>query len=262
MGGLTKADCLSLFDSAIKSRLLDLKARRLKEQGEAFYTIASSGHEGNGVFGLVFPYTDMAFLHYRSGAFFIQRAKQLVLDGVEAILLSLVAAKEDIASGGRHKVFGSKALNLPPQTSTIASHLPKAMGAALALSHRGLNKEAEKTNKDRAILCSFGDASINHASAQTTFNAASKLTDSCYPLPLIFICEDNGLGISVKTPAHWVAKAIQGHANIAYIPVDGRNLLSLFNGAKKAQRIASIEKRPVFLHMRCPRLFYQHLHQK
>ena len=56
---------------------MDLKARSLKEEGKCFYTIGSSGHEGNAVFGHVFPYSDMAFLHYRSGAFFIERSKQV-----------------------------------------------------------------------------------------------------------------------------------------------------------------------------------------
>ena len=53
-------------------RHMDIKARELKEKGECFYTIGSSGHESNAVFGHIFPYTDIAFLHYRSGPFFIE----------------------------------------------------------------------------------------------------------------------------------------------------------------------------------------------
>ena len=41
---------------------------------------------------------------------------------------------EDPISGGRHKVWGSRALWVPPQTSTIASHLPKATGTAFSLA--------------------------------------------------------------------------------------------------------------------------------
>ena len=47
--------------------------------------------------------------------------------------LSFVASSDDPISGGRHKVIGSKKLNMPPQTSTIASHLPKAVGAAFSI---------------------------------------------------------------------------------------------------------------------------------
>ena len=44
-----------------------------------------------------------------------------------------MASSEDPISGGRHKVIGSKKLNIPPQTSTIASHLPKAVGTAFSM---------------------------------------------------------------------------------------------------------------------------------
>ena len=68
-------DLISIFESQIYSRHMDLKARELKEKGQCFYTIGSSGHESNAVFGNIFPITDIAFLHYRSSAFFIERSK-------------------------------------------------------------------------------------------------------------------------------------------------------------------------------------------
>ena len=58
------------------------------------------------------------------------------LPGMDPIMdsaLSFAASKEDPASGGRHKVWGSKPLWVLPQTSTIASHLPKALGTAVAI---------------------------------------------------------------------------------------------------------------------------------
>ena len=114
---------ISLFESQVLSRHMDLKARLLKDKGKCFYTIGSSGHEGNAVFGEVFSYEDMAFLHYRSGPFFIQRAKQVFgFTPVYDMALSFMASSEDPISGGRHKVLGSRILNIPPQTSTIASH--------------------------------------------------------------------------------------------------------------------------------------------
>ena len=69
-------ELISIFESQVYSRHMDLKARDLKEIGECFYTIGSAGHESNAVFGNIFPLTDIAFLHYRSGAFFIERSKQ------------------------------------------------------------------------------------------------------------------------------------------------------------------------------------------
>lgn len=124
-----KSDLIRIFESMVSSRHVDIKARLLKDEGACFYTIGSSGHEGNAVFGNIFPYTDMAFLHYRSGPFFIERSKQIPkMTPLYDLALSFMASSEDPISGGRHKVIGSKLLNIPPQTSTIASHLPKAVG--------------------------------------------------------------------------------------------------------------------------------------
>ena len=252
---LEKNTAIELFDSQIKSRLLDITARQLKEKGLSFYTIGSSGHEGNAVFGHVFRHTDMAFLHYRSGAFYIQRAKQVTgCDGVRDILLSLVAAAADPIAGGRHKVFGSVPLTIPPQTSTIASHLPKALGAAVSITRAKELKLSNHLSPDSVILCSFGDASTNHAAAQTTFNASSWVAEQKYPLPLVFICEDNGIGISVPTPASWVEASIKARPGFNYLACDGLNIADCYAKAIEAEWLARVKKQVVFLHMRCVRL--------
>ncbi|KTC66403.1 2-oxoisovalerate dehydrogenase, E1 component, alpha and beta fusion (plasmid) [Legionella adelaidensis] len=253
--GLSKKTALDLFDTQIKSRQLDLIARQLKEKGLAYYTIGSSGHEGNAVFGYVFKNSDMAFLHYRSAAFFLQRAKQFPgCDGVEDVLLSFVAAARDPIAGGRHKVLGSVPLNIPPQTSTIASHLPKALGMAFSIRRaKELGIEA-KLPSDSVIICSFGDASINHSVTQGTLNACSWIAQNAYPLPLVLICEDNGIGISVPTPENWVEETIKNRPFIHYLACDGLNLADCFMQAKLAEKIARQRKQVVFLHMRCVRL--------
>ncbi|KTD65340.1 thiamine pyrophosphate-dependent enzyme [Legionella spiritensis] len=253
--GMDKKTAIEIFDSQLKSRLLDIIARQLKEKGLSFYTIGSSGHEGNAVFGHVFRYTDMAFLHYRSGGFYLQRAKQIPgHDGVKDMLLSLVAAAEEPISGGRHKVFGSLALHVPPQTSTIASHLPKALGVALSIIRARELSTPAQLQPDSVILCSFGDASVNHASAQTTLNACSWIASQNYPLPIVFICEDNGLGISVPTPQDWIESSVKHHPGLHYLACDGLNIADVYLKAHQAMQLARVKKQPVFLHMRCVRL--------
>lgn len=252
---LDRKIAFSLFDSQIKSRHLDLYAKVLKEKGLGFYTIGSSGHEGNAVLAYVFRKTDMAFLHYRSCAFYIERAKKdSRVDGVKDILLSLMSKSCDPISAGRHKVFGSVPLYIPPQTSTIASHLPKSVGMAFSL-HRA--KELQLPTHiplDSVILCSFGDASVNHASAQTSFNLASYLSYQGYPLPIVFICEDNGLGISVPTPKDWIKQSFSHRTGIHYLACDGLNMADVFEKALMAEQISRLQKKPVFLHIRTVRL--------
>ena len=118
-----------LFESQLVSRHLDLMARVLRVQNKVFYTIGSSGHEGNAMVARLTRHTDPAFLHYRSGAFMAERFRKLPgMDPAMDSALSFAASKADPASGGRHKVFGHADLHIIPTTSTIASHLPRAVG--------------------------------------------------------------------------------------------------------------------------------------
>lgn len=252
---MTPKEFVQLFESQVISRQLDLEARKLKDKGIGYYTIGSSGHEGNAVLGKVFRHTDMAFLHYRSGALMVQRSRHLEnVDPIRDQILSLVAAKADPISQGRHKVFGSKALFVPPQTSTIASHLPKAMGAAWSLGRTAHESFATKIPSDSVILCNFGDASFNHATSQSALNTAQYLAYKNEPLPLVFICEDNGIGISVSTPDNWVENNVRNRHSIEYIQANGLHLPDAYLAAQEAEEIARHERRPVFLHLKTVRL--------
>src|ERR1017187_8895254 len=73
---LSPERCLELFDAQLASRHLDLAARLLRGSGAGFYTIGSSGHEGNAGVAAALRLTDPALLHYRSGAFYLARGGQ------------------------------------------------------------------------------------------------------------------------------------------------------------------------------------------
>jgi 2-oxoisovalerate dehydrogenase E1 component len=172
-----------LFSSQLLCRVTDIEAHELRARNQGYYTICSAGHEGNVALGALTGPTDPALLHYRSGAFFIARARSSGADRLDAaqnLLLSLAASASDPISGGRHKVFGSVQWGVPPQTSTISSHLPKAVGMALSidrLKKLKVDTTAQPgvvaTRPSSIVLCSFGDASLNHSTAQGALNAAS-----------------------------------------------------------------------------------------
>ncbi len=66
-----------LLESQLISRHLDLMARVLRVQNKVFYTIGSSGHEGNAMVARLARHTDPAFLHYRSGGFMAERFRKI-----------------------------------------------------------------------------------------------------------------------------------------------------------------------------------------
>ena len=252
---ISSHELVDIFESQVMSRHNDLAARRLRVRNDSFYTISSSGHEGNAVIGHLTSLDDMAFLHYRSGAFFFQRAKQLNWSTpMYDVMLSVVASADDPISGGRHKVLGSLPLNIPPQTSTIASHLPKAVGAALSISRAKSLGIKSKLAEDSIVICSFGDASANHAVALTAFNMANWCAYQNLPVPLLFVCEDNGIGISTETPKGWIEHNFKNRVGLNYMSCDGLNLIDTYITTQKALRMVRKLRQPVFLHMKTVRL--------
>ncbi|MDT4959158.1 MAG: 2-oxoisovalerate dehydrogenase component [Pseudonocardiales bacterium] len=246
---------LSAFDAMAGSRLLDVEARRMRERGEGYYTIGSAGHESNAFVAQALRPSDPALLHYRSGGFFLARSLQAgrsLDDGLRAVLLGLAAAVADPASGGRHKVWGDASLAIIPQTSTIASHLPRAVGVAFAIGRAKRLGLPTRWAPDSIAVCSFGDASLNHSTAVGALNTAGYCVTQALPMPLLFVCEDNGLGISVPTPTRWVEQAAQ-RPGIRYFVADGDHPDAVHRAARDAVDTARLERRPALLHLRTVR---------
>ncbi|MEO6820996.1 MAG: thiamine pyrophosphate-dependent enzyme [Candidatus Nanopelagicales bacterium] len=253
-GSLSASAALALFDAQVASRHLDLAARLLRAQGQGFYTIGSAGHESNAAVAAVLRPTDPALLHYRSGAFYVARAQQVPgSNPVRDVLLGLVAATSDPISGGRHKVFGNYALAVIPQTSTIASHLPRAVGVAFAIDRSAKLRLDSPWPKDALAVTSFGDASANHSTTQGSLNTAAWISHQGLPLPVLFVCEDNGLGISVRTPEGWTAATLAGRESIAYFHADGADPEATYDTAAAAAEHVRRRRRPALLHLRTVR---------
>ncbi|MEU7882303.1 thiamine pyrophosphate-dependent enzyme [Microbispora bryophytorum] len=253
--GLTGARCRELFAVQLGSRLLDVAARLMRERDEGFYTIGSSGHEGNAAVAAALRVDDPALLHYRSGAFYLTRSAQagrLAEEGLRDVLLGIAASAEEPIAGGRHKVFGHPGLAVVPQTSTIASHLPRAVGVGFAIERARMLGLPSPWPGDAVAVCSFGDASMNHASALTGLNTAAYGRFRGLQIPVLFVCEDNGLGISVKTPPEWVAQA--RHPLLEYFQADGCDLAETYDAALRAVEHVRVNRAPAFLHLRTVRL--------
>ncbi|MEM6415826.1 MAG: thiamine pyrophosphate-dependent enzyme [Pseudomonadota bacterium] len=257
IGPLEFDTALEVYRSQCLSRALDIQSRVMQKAGYGFYTIGSSGHEGMAAVAAALNPSDMAFLHYRDAAFQIQRSKQVPNQNIALdMLLSFACSSDDPISGGRHKVLGSKSLNIPPQTSTIASHLPKAVGAAYSLGlAKRIRTEHPVLADNSIIVCSFGDASVNHSTAQGAFNTAQWTAYQKISLPLLFICEDNGIGISTKTPKNWITATFSQRPALRYFSCDGLDIFDTFKVAQEASAFVRKDRKPAFLHVRTVRLY-------
>ncbi|WP_423791121.1 thiamine pyrophosphate-dependent enzyme [Micromonospora cathayae] len=193
------------------------------------------------------------------------------LGAARDVLRGLVASAYDPIAGGRHKVFGRADLAVVPTTSTVASHLPRAVGMGLAVER--LRRLADGTGRrpggrvgsgagaartpwpsDAVVVCSFGDASINHASATAALNTAGWCDHTGLRVPVLFVCEDNGLGLSVRSPKGWVAAMLRSRPGIRYFDADGSDLVDAYQGATEAAAWVRRHRRPAVLHLSTVRL--------
>jgi 2-oxoisovalerate dehydrogenase E1 component len=252
--GLTGEQAVALFDAQAGSRHLDLAARYLRAEGHGFYTIGSAGHEADAAVAAAVRPSDPALLHYRSGAFYLARAAQVPgSQPLRDVLLGLVGASDEPIAGGRHKVFGHHDLAVIPQTSTIASHLPRAVGIAFSIGRAAKLGVPSAWPADAITVASFGDASASHSTATGAINAACRTAYQGLPMPLLLVCEDNGLGISVRTPDGWVAAAYSGRPALRYFSADGSDPAGCFDAATQAAAYVRASHSPAFLHLRLVR---------
>jgi 2-oxoisovalerate dehydrogenase E1 component len=251
---LTRDQAWAIFDAQLQSRHLDLTARWLRQRGLGFYTIGSAGHESNAAVAAALRPTDPALLHYRSGGFYAARAQQVPgIDAMSDVLRGMLASVDEPIAGGRHKVFGREELAIIPQTSTIASHLPRAVGVAFTIGRAPKVAAPTAWPADAVVVCSFGDASANHSTAVGAINTACHCAYQHLPLPLLFVCEDNGLGISVRTPVGWIETAYGTRPHLRFASVDGADPDEVHAITTDLAGWVRREQRPAFLHLRTVR---------
>ena len=234
--------------------MLDHTARWLRRQGHGYYSISSAGHESNAFVAAALRPTDPALLHYRSGGFYAVRARQAARrDSVDDVLGGVLALAEEPIAGGRHKVFGHADLAVIPQTSTIASHLPRALGVGFAIGRARRLGFGTVWPSDAIAVCSFGDASANHSTAQGAINAACYTAHARLEVPVLFVCEDNGWGISVPTPSDWIETTLGHRPDLRYRRTDGTDPLDVFAAASELAEHVRSTGRPALLHLRTVR---------
>jgi 2-oxoisovalerate dehydrogenase E1 component len=102
---------------------------------------------------------------------------------------------------------------------------------------------------DAVVVCSFGDASLNHSTAAGALNAVGYSVHQGLPMPLLLVCEDNGIGISTRTPRGWVRQVLSSLPGIAYAHADGTDPAGLLTTAAELARQVRETRRPAVLHL-------------
>jgi TPP-dependent pyruvate/acetoin dehydrogenase alpha subunit len=118
----------------------------------------------------------------------------------------------------------------------VGASMPPALGAAFASKYK---------DEDNVSVAFFGDGAANQGMFHESMNLAA-----LWKLPVIFVCEDNEFGISVRksesTSTDNNIMRAKGYG-IPAVLVDGNDLLAVYDAAKEAVERARSGKGPSFI---------------
>ena len=147
------------------------------------------------------------------------------------------ATELDIGKGRQMPVhYGSKKLNFVTISSTLATQMPQAPGAAYAIKRLG---------KPLCVACYFGEGAASEGDAHAAFNFSATLD-----VPVLFICRNNGYAISTPTSEQYRGDGIAGHGRgygMRAIRVDGNDFFAVHNATKAAREYIVRESKPALI---------------
>lgn len=210
-----QVDRVALLRTMLAIRAGDLREEKLLRQGRGWIHIPGQGHEPLAVLAAFLEPGDLLFPYYRDRALFQAR-------GVTPLEMARdYLATASSSTGGRAMpVHGSyRRLGIfPPATPTASQCLPAA-GAAWALA---------RADEGRVVVATVGDASVRQGEFHEALAFAVELE-----LPIVFVVEDNGYGISTPTRAQ-LPMRIGLYADRWSRRVDGRDVDALALAAREA----------------------------
>ncbi len=198
------ADLVPLYRAMVLTRSFDEKAIALQRTGQLGTYASSLGQEAVGV-GAAAAMRDDDIL----APSFRELGAQL-WRGVSPVELFLCWGGDE-----RGNDFAVPRRDFPA-CIPVASHVPHAAGAALALKLRG---------EDSAVVCIFGDGATSKGDFYEAMNVAGAWT-----LPLVFLVSNNQWAISVPRGAQTAAETLAQKAVAAGIPgrqVDGNDVVAV-----------------------------------
>ena len=164
----------------------------------------------------------------------------------EEIILNGLSKATDLTSGGRHMSnhFAKREWHIENISSATGTQDLHAAGVARAMvyyGHKGV------------VITSHGEATMSEGFVYEAINGAS--TER---LPVIFVVQDNGYGISVpkkeQTANRKVADNFSGFKNLKIIHCNGKDVFDSMNAMTAAREYALSTRNPVIVQANCVRI--------
>jgi 2-oxoisovalerate dehydrogenase E1 component len=225
-------------------RALDDRAPNYLKQAIGWsYHAPFAGHDGIQLaIGQTFDRkTDHLFPYYRD-------MLTCIAAGItaEEIISNGISKDTDVAGGGRHMSnhFAKPEWNINNVSSATGNHTLHAVGVGRAMrkyKHKGVS------------ICSQGESSVSEGYVYEAINGASN-----EELPVIFVFQDNGYGISVpkadQTANRKVANNFTGFKNLRIIHCNGKDVFDSLNAMTEAKDWVLKNQKPCIVQANCVRI--------
>lgn len=228
----------------ITGRRLDERAPNYLKQAIGWsYHAPYAGHDGiQFAIGRLFnKETDHLFPYYRDMMTCFSAGLS-----AEEIILNGISKNTDVAGGGRHMSnhFAKPEWNIHNVSSCTANHDLHAVGTARAMKYYG---------GKGVVISSHGESSTSEGYVYEAINGASR-----EKLPVIFVFQDNGYGISVpkrlQTANRKAANNFSGFKNLRIIHCNGKDVFDSMNAMTEAKRHVLEQGEPVIVQANCIRM--------
>lgn len=225
-------------------RALDDRAPNYLRQAIGWsYHAPYAGHDGIQLaIGQVFDRnTDHLFPYYRDMLTCISAGLT-----AEEIIFNGISKANDVASGGRHMSnhFAKPEWNIHSVSSATGNHTLHATGVG-----RGM----KRYKHSGVAISSQGESSVSEGYVYEAINGASN-----EKLPVIFVFQDNGYGISVpkkdQTANRKVADNFLGFKNIKLFYCDGKDVFDSVNTMYEAKQFVIENQVPAIIQANCVRI--------
>ena len=164
----------------------------------------------------------------------------------EEIIYNGISKDADVAGGGRHMSnhFAKPEWNIHNVSSCTGNHTLHAVGVGRAMKkykHKGV------------AISSQGESAFSEGYVYEAVNGASR-----EELPVIFVIQDNGYGISVpksdQTANRKVANNFTGFKNLRIIHCNGKDVFDSMNAMTEAKNWILENQKPVIVQANCIRI--------
>ena len=232
------------YETLVVGRKLDEKAPNYLKQAIGWsYHAPYAGHDGiQFAIGQHFDRkSDHLFPYYRDMMTCFSAGLT-----AEEIILNGISKGTDVAGGGRHMSnhFAKPEWNIHNVSSCTGNHDLHAVGVARAMKYYG--------HKGVSIT-SHGESSTSEGYVYEAINGASR-----EKLPVIFVLQDNGYGISVpkhmQTANRKAANNFSGFKNLRIIHCNGKDVFDSMNAMAEAKKHVLETGEPVILQANCVRI--------